>query len=131
MQQKDRCFPTFGPVSHNSHFTSEKSTKKSGQPVSERFLSGRGVKESRLGGNFLKVGDQVLSVTLLLQTGEDHLGARNVFLGVFQVVEEVFRSPGDAGGLVGLGVRETFAGAGFTAEETAEVGTCVVVVDLH
>jgi len=41
----------------------------------------------RLFGLLLEEGDQVIAVLWLLETTEGHLGARNVFLGVLEVLE--------------------------------------------
>jgi hypothetical protein len=41
----------------------------------------------RLLGLFAEVGDQIVPVLALLQTAKSHLGARNVFLGVLEVLE--------------------------------------------
>lgn len=41
----------------------------------------------RLCGGLLEVGDEVVAVIGLLETTERHLGARNVLLGVLEVLE--------------------------------------------
>ena len=55
-----------------------------------------------LRGRLLEVRDQVLPVLLLLEAGEDHLGARDVLLRRLEVVEESVLFPRDARALVGL-----------------------------
>ena len=41
----------------------------------------------RLFGLLLEEGDQIVAVLWLLETTEGHLGARNVLLGVLEVLE--------------------------------------------
>ena len=53
------------------------------------------MKLRRLGG-VLEVGDEVIPVLLLLQTGEHHLGAGDVLLGVGEVNVKGIGTPGDA-----------------------------------
>ena len=48
------------------------------------------------GGGGLEVGYQVSPLALLLDAGEDHLGAGDVLLGVGQVDVEGVLAPGDA-----------------------------------
>jgi hypothetical protein len=43
--------------------------------------------KGRLSGGLLEVGDEVVSVLGLLETAEGHLGARDVLLGVLEVLE--------------------------------------------
>lgn len=45
--------------------------------------------KGRLSGSLLEVGDEVVSVLGLLETAKGHLGARNVLLGVLEVLELV------------------------------------------
>ena len=80
----------------------------------------------RLGSGGLEVGDEVISLLLLLEAGEDHLGAGDVLLGVDEVLHQRVRAPRDAGALVGLGVGEAFLGAGVAAEEAVEVRDLLV-----
>lgn len=44
----------------------------------------------------LNVGDQIGTILWLLQTGEHHLGARDVLFRVLQVLEQGLLVPGDA-----------------------------------
>ena len=54
-------------------------------------------------GGGLQVGDEVSPVLLLLETGEDHLGAGDVLLGVDEVLVQGVLAPGDA--LVDVGLQ--------------------------
>ena len=60
------------------------------------------LKSENLGGGLLDVGYQVAPVLLLLEAGEDHLGAGDVLLGVGEVDFEGVLSPDDPFVLVGL-----------------------------
>lgn len=66
------------------------------------------------------VRNQVISVLSLLQATEGHLGARDVLLGVLEVLEERLVVPGDALLLVGIGVGVALDGAGLAAEEAVQ-----------
>lgn len=44
----------------------------------------------------LQICDKVCALALLLDTGEDHFCARNVFLGVLQVLHQSILTPNDA-----------------------------------
>jgi hypothetical protein len=55
--------------------------------VSKRNEEDARIRRSTYGG-LLQVGDQVVPVLGLLQTGEGHLGTRNVLLGVLEVLEK-------------------------------------------
>lgn len=74
--------------------------------------------------------NQVVPVLLLLQATEGHLGAGNVLLGVLKVGEEGVVLPGDALGLVGVGVRVALDGAGLAAEEAVQRGADLVAAVL-
>src|SRR6266404_162837 len=50
-----------------------------------------------------EIGPEIACFLLVLDAGEDHLGAGNLGPGVLDVVEELFLAPGNAGILVGLG----------------------------
>jgi len=74
-----------------------------------RLVIGRGQGGLRLFlGLLAQPGDQIISVLALLETTEGHLGARNVFLWVFQVFIQSVLVPFDALLLVGICVGETF-----------------------
>ena len=73
-------------------------------------------------GRGLEVRDEIRAVLGLLKAREDHLGARDVLLGVEEVVVEGILAPLDALVLVSGGVGEALGGAGDATEETAEVG---------
>lgn len=78
-------------------------------------------------GGFLEVSDEVPSFVGLLQTGEDHLGAWDVLLGVFQVFKQSFRTPCDALGFVGISVDVASSLTGLAAKETIEVRSSLVL----
>jgi hypothetical protein len=44
---------------------------------------------------FLEIGDEVVAILVLLQAGEGHFSARDVFLGVLQVLKHGVLVPGD------------------------------------
>ena len=73
-------------------------------------------------GRGLEVRDEIRAVLGLLKAREDHLGARDVLLGVEEVIVEGILAPLDALVLVSGGVGEALGGAGDATEETAEVG---------
>lgn len=83
-----------------------------------------------LSGGRLQVGDEVSAIPGLLETGEHHLGSRDVLLRVEKVFEEGVFIPGDSLGNVGLGVREPGGLAGFAPEQTVEVGSNLVPLAL-
>jgi hypothetical protein len=64
--------------------------------------------------------DEVVSVLLLLETTESHLGSGNVLLGVLKVVKERLLVPCDTLLLVGVGVGETLDLTGLAAKETVQ-----------
>ena len=68
-----------------------------------------------------------MSVLLLLQPRVDHLGARDILLGVGQVDVQGLVVPGDALVDVGLGVGEASRLAGLPSNDTVEVGTLLVL----
>merc|ERR1740121_1534711 len=68
----------------------------------------------------LQEGDEVGSLLVLLDAGEDHLRPRDVLLGVDQVLEHVLVRPHNPRVLVGLGVGEALAGAGGAAHDAPQ-----------
>src|ERR1700741_4777044 len=62
-----------------------------------------------------EIGPQVVRLVLVLDAGEDHLGAGNLSLGILDVFEEGFLAPGDAGILVGVGIGVALDAAGMAA----------------
>lgn len=74
--------------------------------------------------------DEVVSVLLLLETTESHLGSGNVLLGVLEVVEQGLLFPGDTLLLVGVGVGETLNLTGLAAEETVQSRADLVALTL-
>lgn len=83
-----------------------------------------------LGGGALEVGNEVLTVTGRLDTGEDHLGALDVVLGRQEVLKESVLPPGDAGVLVGGGVGVVLRLARLATEEAVQVGALLVSASL-
>jgi hypothetical protein len=69
-------------------------------------------------------------VLSLLEATEGHLGARNVLLGVLEVLEESVLVPVDGALLVGVGVGEAGNLAGLAAEETVELRANLVALAL-
>ena len=69
-------------------------------------------------------------VLSLLEATEGHLGARNVLLGVLEVLEESVLVPVDGTLLVGVGVREAGNLARLAAEETVELRANLVALAL-
>ena len=78
----------------------------------------------------LQVRHEVRAVLLLLQSGEDHLGSRNVLLGVNEVFHELPFVPCHTRFFVGLGVRESFGLSGLAAGNTSKIRTIFVSVGL-
>ena len=60
-----------------------------------------------LGIELREIGPQVARFSLVLDAGEDHLGAGNLAARILDVFEEHVLVPGDAGILVGLGIAVT------------------------
>jgi len=81
---------------------------------------------NRLLAGVLHVSDDVAALLVLLQAGENHLGARDVLLRVDQVLEEVLVGPDDARALVGLGELVALRLAALAAEHAVEVGAVLV-----
>ena len=79
-----------------------------------------------LSGCGLHVRNQIFALVLLLDAGEDHLGALDVLLRRKEVVEEGLVLPDDARILVGLRVRVAGGLAGLAAEEAVEVRALLV-----
>src|SRR5262245_8585664 len=67
-----------------------------------------------------KIGPEVVGLVLVLDAGEDHLGAGNLPLGILDIFEEDFLAPGDAGILVGVGIGIALDAAGLAAVEAVE-----------
>ena len=69
-----------------------------------------------------------VAVLGLLEATEGHLGARNVLLGVLEVLEKGVLLPLNTLVLVGVGVRETGDLARLAAEETVELRANLVAL---
>jgi len=78
----------------------------------------------------LEISDQVLSLLLLLEAGENHFGAGNVFLRIRQINVEGVRAPRDAFLDVGLRVGEARGLSCLPAPESPEVGSGLVLAAL-
>lgn len=74
----------------------------------------------------LEVGDEVISVLLLLKTIEGHLGTGNVLLGVLEVLKQSVLVPGDALVDVGVGVGEAGSLSGLATEEPVKIRSDLV-----
>merc|ERR1719195_380633 len=85
------------------------------------------LKSENLGGGLLDVGDQVAPVLLLLETGEDHLCAGDVLLGVLEVDVEGILFPDDAFVNVSLGVSKAGSLSGLSAPNSVKVGSLLVL----
>lgn len=84
-----------------------------------RTLFGRGV---------LDIGNEVDTVSLLLQSGVGHLRARDVLLRVEEVFEQSTLVPGDALALVCGRVAVSFGVAGLAAPDSVEVRTLLMAL---
>jgi len=67
-------------------------------------------------------------VLSLLEATESHLGARNVLLGVLEVLEESVLVPVDGALLVGVGVGEALDLTRLAAEDTVELRADLVAL---
>src|SRR3569833_2665984 len=72
-------------------------------------------------------GSEALGYLLVLDAGEDHLGARELDARVLDVFEELRLVPGDARLLVGLGIAVTRRGAGMASDYAVELGADFVL----
>ena len=79
-----------------------------------------------LGSGFLKVGDEVIPVLVLLQASEGHFCTRDVLFGVLKVFEESLLLPNDTLVDVGSGVAEAISLTGLASKDTMEVGSYFV-----
>lgn len=78
------------------------------------------------GGAVFEVSDQVLSLLLLPDAAEDHLGSRDVLLGVGQVNPKGLLIPRDPLLDVGLGVVEPRGLAGLPPKQPPQVWSHLV-----
>lgn len=79
-----------------------------------------------LSRGLLEVGNDVGTVTGLLETVKGHLSSRNVLLGVLEILKEGLLVPGDALLDVSLGVGVALGLAGLAAKDTVQIGTDLV-----
>lgn len=77
-------------------------------------------------GASLQVGNQILSLILLLDTSEHHLSTGNVLLGVLQVGEQSLVIPDNALVDVGLRVRVTRGRTSLATDQAHQVGALLV-----
>lgn len=77
-------------------------------------------------GVLLEESDQIVAILALLETTESHLGSRDVLLGVFEVGEQSVLVPGNALGLVGVGVVVALNLTSLAAEESVKVRSNLV-----
>ena len=75
----------------------------------------------------LEVSDQISPVFLLLESSKNHLGARDVLLGVCEVDVQGVLAPGHALVLVSLGVGEPRRLASLSSPDPVEVGPLLVL----
>ena len=77
-------------------------------------------------GGRLKVGNEILSLVLLLDTSENHLGSRNVLLRSQKVLEESILVPGDSLLHVGIGISVSLSLTSLAAKESVKVRSLLV-----
>lgn len=75
----------------------------------------------QLGSSLLEVSNQVITITSLFETGKGHLVARNILLGVLEIVRESIRAPFDSLALHSIRVGETSLGTRGTAEDAMQI----------
>lgn len=80
-----------------------------------------------LGGRRFQVSDEITTLIGLLEASEDHLGAGDVLLWIFQILEEGVLAPGNSLSLVGIGVRESSGLTSFTAEDSVQIRADLVL----
>ena len=78
------------------------------------------------GACLLQESNEVLSLVLLLDASENHLGARDELLGVLQVVKQSLLGPGHSTVLVGISVIEALCPTRLTAVQSIEVRALLV-----
>src|SRR3569832_2133268 len=80
-----------------------------------------------VGAERAEIGPEALGFLLVLDAGEDHLGARDLDARVLDVFEELRLVPGDARLLVGLGIAVSRRGAGMASVYAVELGAALVL----
>src|SRR5580704_8182421 len=83
--------------------------------------------DAAVGVELADIGPQVVDLLLVLDAGEDHLGAGHLGAGVLDVVLEFRLVPDDAGILVGVGIGEIGHAAGMPAVDAIELGADLVL----
>jgi len=84
------------------------------------------MKMNSCGAGRLKVGDEVLTLLRLFDSGEDHFRSLNVFLWVLQVFEQCVLSPHNTTLLIGTTVRKPIGLSRLAPEKSVEVGSLLV-----
>src|SRR5579862_2865870 len=83
--------------------------------------------DAAVGVELADIGPQVVDLLLVLDAGEDHLGAGHLGARVLDVVLELRLVPDDAGILVGVGIGEIGDAAGMPAVDAVELGADLVL----
>lgn len=78
-------------------------------------------------GSSLNVSNKIGTFVGLLQTSEHHLGSGDVFLWVLEVLEKSIFVPGDSLLDVGVRVRESGSLASLASNDSAQVGSDLVL----
>ena len=79
-----------------------------------------------LGCGRLEVCDKVVAFRLFLKSSENHLGAWDILLGIFQVLKQSSLVPFNALAHVGLGVRVSGSLTRVPPKKAVKVGTLLV-----
>src|SRR5580704_8344958 len=82
--------------------------------------------DAAVGIELADIGPQVVDLLLVLDAGEDHLGAGHLGPRVLDVVLELRLVPDDAGILVGVGIGEIGDAAGMPAVQPVQLGADLV-----
>src|SRR3984957_19311229 len=83
--------------------------------------------DAAVGGELADISPQVGDLLLVLDAGEDHLGAGHLGPRVLDVVLEFRLVPDDAGILVGVGIGKIGDAAGMPAIDAVELGADLVL----
>src|SRR5271154_2951439 len=83
--------------------------------------------DAAVGVELADIGPQIGDLLLVLDAGEDHLGAGHLGPRILDVVLEFRLVPDDAGILVGVGIGEIGDAAGMPAVDAVELGADLVL----
>jgi len=72
-------------------------------------------------GGLLEISDEIGSLVLLLEACENHLSARDVFLGILQVLPQRIFAPSDTLGLVSVGIFVAGSLASLATKKTMKI----------